>query len=47
MDIAFLLTSLVVVASPGTGLLYTLAAGAFVALGPKLALAEPTEPTPA
>ena len=49
MSIDFLVTSLIVVASPGTGVLYTLAvltwmrrafAGAFVALGAKLALAD-------
>lgn len=44
MTLEFLLTSLIVVASPGTGVLLTwmrrLFAGAFAALGAKLAFAD-------
>ena len=51
MTLAFLITSLIIVASPGTGALYTIATGltrsgpasiiaAFVAHGAKLASAE-------
>ena len=36
MDVAFLLTSLIVVASPGTGVLYTVAAG--LSRGPRASL---------
>ena len=48
MSIEFLITSFIIVASPGTGVLYTLATGlarrtfasAFVLLGAKLAVSD-------